>query len=44
VFVLTRVAESFIYSDLIVGERSDADKAAVVVAAILGVSPPSPAS
>ncbi|HEX4247405.1 MAG TPA: QsdR family transcriptional regulator [Pseudonocardia sp.] len=45
-YVITRVAESFIYSDLIVGEEPDAAKAAAVVAAILhaGGSPPGEAS
>jgi Tetracyclin repressor-like, C-terminal domain len=45
-YVLTRVAESFIYADLIAGAEPDAAKAAVVYAALLRCpvpSAPSPA-
>ncbi|AIJ21816.1 QsdR family transcriptional regulator [Amycolatopsis methanolica] len=35
-YVMTRIAESFIYADLIVGEEPDAAKAAAAVAALLG--------
>ena len=42
-YVLTRVAESFIYADLIAGAEPDAAKAAVVYAALLRCpAPPTP--
>ncbi|GAB3321960.1 QsdR family transcriptional regulator [Geodermatophilus aquaeductus] len=40
-YVLTRVAESFIYADLIAGAEPDAAKAAVVYAALLRCPAPS---
>lgn len=42
-YVLTRVAESFIYADLIAGAEPDPAKAAVVYAALLRCPAPSPA-
>jgi AcrR family transcriptional regulator len=39
-YVMVRVAESFIYSDLIVGEEPDAAKAAAVIAALLNAPAP----
>ncbi len=39
-YVMVRVAESFIYSDLIVGEEPDAAKAGAVIAALLGAPAP----
>jgi AcrR family transcriptional regulator len=39
-YVMVRVAESFIYSDLIVGEEPDAAKATAVIAALLGAPVP----
>ncbi|MGY1714660.1 QsdR family transcriptional regulator [Geodermatophilus sp. SYSU D01106] len=41
-YVLTRVAESFIYADLIAGAEPDAAKAAVVYAALLRCPAPHP--
>lgn len=41
-YVLTRVAESFIYADLIAGAEPDAAKAAVVYAALLRCPAPTP--
>jgi AcrR family transcriptional regulator len=38
-YVVTRIAESFIYSDLIVNETPDATKAAAAIGALLGLSP-----
>ena len=38
-YVLVRIAESFIYSDLIIGEKPDAAKAAAVIATLLKASP-----
>ncbi len=35
-YLITRVAESFIYADLITGEQPDATKAAIAIAALLG--------
>lgn len=35
-YLITRIAESFIYTDMITGERPDANKAATAVAALLG--------
>jgi AcrR family transcriptional regulator len=35
-YLIARVAESFIYADLITGERPDATKAAIAIAALLG--------
>ena len=40
-YLMVRVAESFIYSDLIVGEEPDAAKGAAVIAALLGAPAPS---
>ncbi|GAB3581538.1 QsdR family transcriptional regulator [Amycolatopsis endophytica] len=39
-YVITRIAESFIYADLIVGEEPDAAKAAAAVGALLGSGSP----
>jgi hypothetical protein len=38
-YVITRIAESFIYSDLIVNETPDATKAAAAIGALLGANP-----
>ena len=35
-YLIARISESFIYADLITGERPDANKAAIAVAALLG--------
>jgi hypothetical protein len=37
-YVITRIAESFIYSDLIVNETPDASKAATAIGALLGAN------
>lgn len=39
-YLITRIAESFIYTDMITGERPDASKAAIAVAALLGAHAP----
>lgn len=41
-YLIIRIAESFIYTDLIAGEEPDAEKARTAVAALLGVTAPSP--
>ncbi len=35
-YLIARIAESFVYADIITGERPDAAKAAIAVAALLG--------
>jgi hypothetical protein len=37
--VLTRLVESFVYADLIIGEEPEADLAASVITSILGAPP-----
>lgn len=38
-YVITRIAESYIYADLITGETPDADKAKAAFSALLGIGP-----
>lgn len=38
-YVITRIAESYIYADLITGETPDADKAEAALTALLGIGP-----
>jgi tetracycline repressor-like protein len=39
-YVIIRVAESFLYSDVITGNQPDVGKAVEVVRVLLGVAPP----
>lgn len=38
-FVITRIAESYVYADLITGETPNADKAEAALSALLGIGP-----
>lgn len=38
-YVITRIAESYVYADLITGETPDPDKAAAALTALLGIGP-----
>lgn len=38
-YVITRIAESYVYADLITGETPDADKAQAAFSALLGIGP-----
>lgn len=42
-YLIVRIAESFIYNDVITGERPDSDKARIAIASLLG-DPPVPSS